>query len=152
VINAALGRDQLAAAQPTDADLAGVVLTLPALGDGTYRPTLLRWVAPLSGAKPGPWDGDLALLRLPADAPAVPPVTVGEARLGSKAWAWYGNGDGRSAVDVLVQKTVGPWLLLDPGSSQLPVRGGYSGGPLWDSATGRLAGVMVSIEEHVRRY
>ncbi|MFI0721678.1 trypsin-like peptidase domain-containing protein [Streptomyces sp. NPDC021224] len=152
VVNAALGRDRLAAAEPADADLAGVALVLPSAGPGRHRPTLVRWDAPRAAARTGVWDGDLALLRLPADAPAAAPVRLGEAPFGGKAWAWYASGDGRTAVDVHVQKALGPWLLLDPGSAQLAVRRGYSGGPLWDSAAGALVGVMVSVENEFRRY
>ncbi|MFI0940253.1 trypsin-like peptidase domain-containing protein [Streptomyces sp. NPDC021020] len=152
VVNSALGRDRLAAAEPGDADLAAVALVLPSAGSGRHRPTLVRWDAPRASARSGVWDGDLALLRLPADAPAVAPVRLGEAPFGGKAWAWYASGDGRTAVDVHVQKALGPWLLLDPGSAQLAVRRGYSGGPLWDSAAGTLVGVMVSAESEYRRY
>lgn len=152
VVNAALGRARLAAAEPDDDDLAGVRLVLPASGPARHRPALLRWDAPRAAARQGVWDGDLALLRLPAGAPAVPPVPLGEAPFGGKAWAWYASGDGRTAVDVHVQKALGPWLLLDPGSAQLAVRRGYSGGPLWDSAAGALVGVMVSVENEFRRY
>ncbi|MFI0898607.1 trypsin-like peptidase domain-containing protein [Streptomyces sp. NPDC020983] len=152
VVNAALGRDRLAAAEPGDAELGAVALVLPAAGPGRHRPTLVRWDAPRAAARSGVWDGDLALLRLPADAPAVPPVRLGEVPFGGKAWAWYATGDGRTAVDVHVQKTLGPWLLLDPGSAQLAVRPGYSGGPLWDSAAGALVGVMVGVEHEFRRY
>lgn len=152
VVNLALGREEFAAAEPTETDLDGVLLALPALGGAAYQPELLRWEAPRLGARPGPWEGDLALLRLPPAAPPVAPVRVGNAPLGGKAWAWYANGDERSVVDVLVQKPLGPWLLLDPGSARLAVRRGYSGGPLWDSASRTLVGVMVSVEPGFPRY
>ncbi|CAG7597855.1 conserved hypothetical protein [Actinacidiphila bryophytorum] len=154
VVNAALGRDRFAAEEPSDADLAGLTLTLPAHGTGaeTYRPTLLSWTPARPSARPGRWEGDLALLRLPEGAPRPTPVRFADAAMGSTAWVWYASGDGRTAVDVLVQKPLGPWLLLDPGSSEVPVRHGYSGSPLWDSASGAAVGLMVSVEPEVRRY
>ncbi|WP_433891724.1 trypsin-like peptidase domain-containing protein [Streptomyces sp. CA-111067] len=153
VLNAALGRDKMAAAAPTSDDLAAVSLTLPDCGPQPYRPELACWLPP--SANPGQghgWDGDLALLRLPAQAPAVTPVRLADAELNSTLWAWYADGDGRSAVDVVVQKVIGPWLLLDPRNAWLAVGPGYSGGPLWSSATRSLAGIVVSVEPDVRRY
>ncbi|UWE12832.1 S1 family peptidase [Actinacidiphila bryophytorum] len=154
VVNAALDRVRFAAEEPSDADLAGLTLTLPAHGTGaeTYRPTMLSWTPARPSARPGRWEGDLALLRLPEGAPRPTPVRFADAAMGRTAWVWYASGDGRTAVDVLVQKPLGPWLLLDPGSSEVPVRHGYSGSPLWDSASGTAVGLMVSVEPEVRRY
>jgi vWA-MoxR associated protein C-terminal domain/Trypsin-like peptidase domain len=153
VLNAALGRDRMAVAEPTGAELDRVSLVLPESGQERYRPRLVSWAAPRApGGRESWWDGDLALLQLPPQAPRVAPVALGEAPLGSKAWAWYATGDGRSAVDVVVQKALGPWLMLDPADSELAVEPGYSGGPLWSTATRTLAGLVVGTEPEVRRY
>jgi hypothetical protein len=151
VVNAALGRDPMTVVEPTSTELAAVELLLPAAGGATYRPELICWSPPVIGGSEW-WDGDLALLRLPHTAPHITPVPVGDTAFGSTAWAWYADGGGRSAVDVLVQKPLGPWLLLDPGSSELAVVPGYSGGPLWNSAGGTLVGLIVCVEPDVRRY
>lgn len=148
VVNAALGRNRMATAEPTAAELAAVELELP--DAGTYAPRLGAWSAPVAVAE-GWWDGDLALLRLPPHAPAVPPVRLAEPALGSTAWAWYADGDLRSTVDVIVQRRLGSWLLLDPGNAEVAVEPGYSGGPLWNAATGTLAGLIVSVEPDVAR-
>lgn len=151
VVNAALGRHKMSTREPTPDDLASVALVLPGEDARAYVPRLVCWDAPVGCGKSW-WEGDLALLRLPADAPPVPPVRLAPAEFGSTAWAWYADGDGRSMVDVVVQKPMGPWLVLDPGRAEVVVEPGYSGGPLWNSANSTLAGLIVGVEGEVRRY
>lgn len=146
VVNAALGRPKLTAAEPTAQDMLRVAVSFPVLGDDRHAVQLAGWLAPrLEGHQW--WTGDLAVLKVGLRAPDIRPVAIREPA-GSLVTTWYADGAQRSLVDVRVQAGMGPWYILDPGYAPLGIQPGHSGAPLWDRERGCAVGLVVSAEPH----
>ncbi|WP_107400443.1 trypsin-like peptidase domain-containing protein [Streptomyces africanus] len=144
VVNAALGRPKLAAAQPTPQDMRRVTVSFPCLGSEHHAVELASWLAPRAEHEHW-WDGDLALLKVDPGASEVTPVPIRETATRTP-WTWYASGAPRSLVDVRVQADMGPWYILDPGHAPLRIQHGHSGAPLWDRENACVTGLVVSTE------
>ncbi|MET7738280.1 trypsin-like peptidase domain-containing protein [Streptomyces sp. NPDC005402] len=151
VINAALGRPKLAAAEPTSRDMLEVAVSFPGLGSERHAVELAGWLAPRLDGEQW-WDGDLALLKFSMGASDITPVPVRETS-GRRLSTWYAHGAPRSLVDVYIQASMGPWYILDPGYAPLKILPGHSGAPLWDRERGCVTGLVVSTEpDNLRSY
>ncbi|MFI7020893.1 trypsin-like peptidase domain-containing protein [Streptomyces sp. NPDC050164] len=152
VVNAALGRPKLAAAEPSAQDMLRVSVSFPGLGSEHHAVELVRWLAPEPAKGEQWWNGDLALLKVEMEGWDVPPVPVRETS-SRRLSTWYAHGAPRSLVDVYVQTSMGPWYILDPGHAPLEILPGHSGAPLWDRESGCVTGLMVSTEpDNLRSY
>ncbi|MGQ4361742.1 VMAP-C domain-containing protein [Streptomyces sp. SAS_272] len=146
VVNAALERPKLAAAQPSAQDMLQVTVSFPGLGSEQRTVELVSWLAPQPAKNEQWWNGDLALLRVETEGwGTFPPVPVRETSSRHLS-TWYAHGAPRSLVDVYVQTSMGPWYILDPGRAPLEILPGHSGAPLWDREHGCVTGLMVSTE------
>ncbi|GBP98872.1 hypothetical protein SSP531S_02650 [Streptomyces spongiicola] len=144
VINAALGRERLASNEPTPAEMVGVAVSFPSTGSERHPVQLTHWLPPkIEGTQW--WEGDLALLRVALPGTGIGPVAIRETSA-RKLSTWYANAAPRSLVDVVVQASMGPWYILDPGVAPLEIQPGHSGAPLWDRERGCVAGLLVSTE------
>lgn len=149
VINAVLQRDKLASAEPTSQEMRQVRVSFPGIGSGHHSVELVGWLPPRAEGRQW-WDGDLALLKSEFPDPEVRPPAIRETST-HRLFTWYAHGAPRSLVDVVVQASMGPWYILDPGSAPLDIQPGHSGAPLWDREHGCVAGMVVSAEPDNRR-
>jgi WD40 repeat protein/3',5'-cyclic AMP phosphodiesterase CpdA len=131
VVNTALGRDLRATDKPDEP----VLLDFPASSAGPLRGYVRQWTPP--PPREGLAGDDIACLDLTEDVPA----DVEPARL---ITTLPGPGHevelfGPDRLRALVGEEAGGRLALDSAA-----RPGFSGGPVWDPATRRVVGIVVS--------
>ncbi|MFF0025210.1 VMAP-C domain-containing protein [Streptomyces sp. NPDC004082] len=154
VINQILGRPSFCQERPAESGevVEGVSVALPGGSvDQCYEAALAGWLPARRGdgrpAQEGDveWFGDLALLRLQAGStlPHTPP-DIGQCRVGSVNYAWFGSGAPSTIVAAVAQGVTDKWIVLDCPASAQSIVEGYSGSPLWDREQQRVVGLVVS--------
>ncbi len=154
VINAALGldaRSQEAPAEPVDVDFPLLPTSLDAPGSSLRRAVVVRWLPP---PREGAAGDDLACLELvdeSAPEGAIPArfiVSLPQAGHAVRLFGYPGDPprpDGAWVASAVRGRVGGGLLQLDSGpDSALRVQPGFSGGPVFDDASGRVVGLLAA--------
>lgn len=144
VVNDALGRELLSAAEPEPDQLFTVAFrgADTAAGRGTARLSL--WLPPKARADGIVWEGDLAVLDLQEPAPDwTRPVVWREMAEGMELRAWHGGGASIAYADTVAGFQESGCCYLDGAPTGAAIGPGYSGGPLWVKSDSTVAGVVV---------
>lgn len=144
VVNAAIGRSVREQSAPGD---AGLDVEFPLLGAASRRAVVARWAPP--PAEAGAPGDDIAVLDLDADAPpeARPALFRGDPPGPGTAVQLFGLPERRPggvwSTATMRGRVAGGRLQLDGGpDSAWRAQPGFSGGPVFDSGSGRVVGLL----------
>ncbi|MGO8961067.1 MAG: trypsin-like peptidase domain-containing protein [Streptosporangiaceae bacterium] len=148
VVNAALDRNLLEQAEPSDTNTVHVSFPLLPGSKAIRLARVVKWVPP---PQHGAGGGDIAGLRLDEDAPsgAVPALfATGRPRPGARVRVFGYPGkpplQPGAWVDVDLKGEVAEQLIQVESRSDQTVKAqpGYSGSPVWDDSTGQAVGLL----------
>ncbi|TLS42760.1 trypsin-like peptidase domain-containing protein [Streptomyces montanus] len=157
VVNEAIGRDWFAQDEPKGPSVEVAFPSAESCDPLAARP--VTWIparrTASDGAPPEPaqtgdaiWYGDLALLELPAGAPAsVRPMDWAKMAQGQEVRAWYGGGQPFTYADGSVQSCDELLGFVDSQLRGAAINPGYSGGPLWCEDQGAAVGIVLGTME-----
>ncbi|HEX6524475.1 MAG TPA: trypsin-like peptidase domain-containing protein [Streptosporangiaceae bacterium] len=161
VVNAALGRDELAQDQPTGAVLVDFPLTRAGeLGDASQgtaerlRARVERWAPPPAADAAGDDVAGLVLIdgTAPPAGAVIARLCVEQARPGRPVRV-FGCPDERPNgqwLNATVRERVGNGRFQLDSDSALRIRRGFSGSPVFDSVIGRVVGLIVMAPQRLQ--